>query len=112
MDLYRREGIFMDKKDLPVPFLPNKDYVLVKRDEVKTTTDSGLILPESKDNPNHIGVVVASGGVSEEKLFNKISVGDKIAYRHDTYDIKIPLDGVSYDFVSMNSVHGTYGKLA
>ena len=51
-------------------FVPLRDLVLIKPDEAKTTTESGIIIPDEVDRePINIGVVVSVGELVPAPLF-------------------------------------------
>ena len=54
---------------------PLHDRVIVKRDDVETTTESGIILTETaKEKPSH-GIVIANGNET-----NYVEVGDNVMF--------------------------------
>ncbi|GBD89313.1 10 kDa chaperonin [bacterium BMS3Abin04] len=76
---------------------PLADRVIVKPDEVKEVTKSGIVLPDtSKEKPIE-GIVVAAGPgkvTDEGKLINmSVKVGDKVLYgKYSGTEIKLDDD--------------------
>jgi chaperonin GroES len=68
-------------------FKPLNKRVLVKLDEAKRQTDSGIYLPESAQNDFATGNVIAVG--NEAAL---VKEGDKIMFAH-TVGVDIEVDG-------------------
>ena len=78
---------------------PLKDYVVAKKEEPKTTTASGLLLPE-KEKPAY--AVVESVG----KEVKDIKKGDKIIFKeYSTTPVK--LDDVEYILVKEEDILAT-----
>jgi len=68
-------------------FKPLNKRVLVKLDEAKTKTDSGIYLPQTAQNDFSTGKVIAVG--NEATL---VKAGDKIMFAH-TIGVDIEVDG-------------------
>jgi chaperonin GroES len=68
-------------------FKPLNKRVLVKLDEAKTKTDSGIYLPQTAQNDFSTGKVIAVG--NEATL---VKDGDKIMFAH-TIGVDIEVDG-------------------
>jgi chaperonin GroES len=68
-------------------FKPLNKRVLVKLDEVKKQTESGIFIPESAQNDFSTGKVIAVGN---EALL--VKDGDKIMFAH-TVGVDIEVDG-------------------
>lgn len=55
---------------------PLKNRLIVKRDETKTETESGFIIPDAAQRKELTGVVIATGpDVEEIKLGNRVIFG-------------------------------------
>lgn len=88
---------------------PIYDRLLIKRDEAKTMTDSGLYIPGNAVDKPLTGVVVACGeGVlwgNEEVYPLQVKVGDRVMFpKHCGVDIE--LDGESFLLVVEEEVFG------
>lgn len=75
--------------------------ILVKREDKKERTESGLYLPDnSKEKPN-IGVVVATGSEGDKKY--EMLIGDRVMF--SKYDgIEVTDEGNNYVLLSADSV--------
>ena len=79
---------------------PLGDRILVKMDEVKAKTASGLYIPQSAQEKTQIASVIAVG---DDKEAITVKVGDKIL--HDKYaGTQIKIDGEELLMISMPDV--------
>ena len=63
-----------------IPVKPNKNMVVLRKDEVQTQTESGIYLPDSvKNKTENQGVVVASGPRSED-YEGFAPIGSRVVY--------------------------------
>lgn len=64
---------------------PLNGYVLVRPSEAETKTASGIILPETAQEKQAIGIVLAIGGEmvleSGKVIKSPVEVGDKVCYK-------------------------------
>lgn len=85
-----------------VMFKPGKQKILVKQNEVETTTKSGILIPDAEVRKSNQGVVIAVGKETEEYF-----VGDNIMFGNGS-GIQIEVEGESYLLMMEREV---YGKL-
>ncbi|MCY1152150.1 MAG: co-chaperone GroES [Sphaerochaetaceae bacterium] len=79
---------------------PLGDRILVKMDEVKAQTASGLFIPQSAQEKTQIASVIAVG---DDKEAITVKVGDKIL--HDKYaGTQIKIDGEELLIINMGDV--------
>lgn len=55
---------------------PNGEYILILRDEPRTTTESGIVLPNSKHERTHAAKVLIKGD-----LCKYVETGDRVIYQ-------------------------------
>lgn len=90
-------------------FKPLYDKILVKRDEPKTTTPSGIILPESTREKIKTGTVVAVGegtkvaGIGLMPL--NVAVGNRIMFS-SLSGVDVSIDGQTYVLMKEEDVYG------
>ncbi len=82
---------------------PLGDRILVKMDEVKEKTASGIFIPQSAQEKTQIASVVAVG---DDKEAITVKVGDKIL--HDKYaGTQVKVDGEELLIINMDDVLAT-----
>jgi co-chaperonin GroES (HSP10) len=75
---------------------PIKDRVLIERDEKKTQTSSGLVIPDAAQDTEVTGVIIALGTDVEENL----ACGQKVLFgKHDGVTVESKYIGRSGDFI-------------
>ena len=79
-------------------FKPSNNRVLVRPEEIKTQTASGIILPDSKELPVKGTVVVGNKDINE---------GDKILFSKFGYD-EVEIDTEKYYVVSDFNILGIF----
>ncbi|MCH3916398.1 MAG: co-chaperone GroES [Spirochaetia bacterium] len=76
--------------------------ILVKMEEVKKQTASGIYIPQSAQEKTQIANVMAVG---DDKDAIKVKVGDKVL--HDKYaGTQVKIDGEEYLIINMDDVLG------
>jgi len=84
-------------------FTPLGKRVLVEREEEKTTTASGIIIP---DNAKEKPLMASVKAVSKE--LDCVSVGDKVMFaKYSGTELK--LDGVDYLVLNIDDILGVVG---
>lgn len=100
--MLRYEGVKMSRGNV----IPNRDYVLVKLDEEKLETDSGIVVAASvtKDDIPCVGTVfkVGEGRMCSTGEFSAspVSPGDRVKFK-DYAGNEIKIDGEAYSLVRM-----------
>lgn len=95
-----------------VNFKPNFGLVLVKRDEAKTTTASGLHLAESHVLPPDTGHVVAVASKREypqvgARVLMSFAEGDHVAWSY-LAGVNITIEGVEYHLLHESEILGKF----
>ncbi|MFC1789869.1 co-chaperone GroES [Patescibacteria group bacterium] len=88
---------------------PTAGYALIKPLEMKKTTPSGIVLPDTHDEKSQRGKVMAIGGPrvtdSGKAIKPEFKVGDQIVYKKWGGDeVKLGLSGEEYIFVKFEDV--------
>lgn len=79
---------------MATPINPMPEYVVVKQQEGKNKTASGLYLPDSaKEKPKTAKVVAVGAGVKEVK------VGDTVIYKNEYEATPVKVAGDEYTIV-------------
>lgn len=85
-----------------VPITPLADYVVVRQEDAKTKTASGLFLPDSGTEKPKIATVLAVGPAVRD-----VKTGDRVIFGgYSNTDIKI--EGIEYMLVKNENI---YAKL-
>lgn len=87
---------------MAVPIQPMDDYVVVKAEEAKTTTSSGLYIPDSAQEKPKTAKVVAVG--SDVK---NIKVGDNVIYQNEYEATKVTIAKDEYAIVYKKNIIAT-----
>lgn len=81
---------------------PMEDYVVVQAEVAKTTTTSGLYIPDSAQEKPKTAKVVAVG--SDVK---GVKVGDKVIYKNEYEAITVKVDAEEFTVVSKKNIIAT-----
>ena len=82
-----------------VPIMPLADYVVVRQDDAKTKTASGLLLPDSGAEKPKMAEILAVGPAVQD-----VKAGDRIVFGgYSNTDIKI--EGVEYMLVKNENIY-------
>ena len=86
-------------------FTPLFERVLIKPDQIETTTSTGIILPvEARQRPN-TGTILALGHLITKHTGAPLKVGDKVLYqKYSGLDFK--WNGSNYHLVMANDILG------
>lgn len=87
---------------MAVPIQPMEDYVVVKAEDAKTTTTSGLYIPDSAQEKPKTAKVLAVG--SEVK---NVKVGDNIIYKNEYEATNVKLGKEEYSVVFKKNIIAT-----
>ena len=82
-------------------YKPLNENVLLERKEVKTTTSSGIFIPENTIEKENVGKVVAISEKVEGK--NEIKVGDLVIFKEKS-EIEIKLEKKEYIVVKFEDI--------
>ena len=83
---------------------PTAGFVLVKQEEVKTKTESGIILQETNLEKPHQGVVLACGANTEIKC--PANVGDTIIFKKWASN-GVKINNEEYQFIKFEDIFAT-----
>ncbi len=85
---------------------PLADRVLVQPLEAETTTDSGIIIPDTaKEKPLQGTIIAAGNGKKDEPL--TVKVGDKVLFGQYA-GTEIKLDGKNYLIMKESDIYGIF----
>ncbi len=87
---------------MAVPIQPMEDYVVAQAEEAKTTTASGLYIPDSAQEKPKTAKVVAVGGDVKT-----VKVGDNIIYKNEYEATNVKVGKEEYTLVYKKNIIAT-----
>ena len=81
-----------------IPLKPLADYVVLKQEEAKTKTATGLFLPDKAGEKPKIATVVAVG-----PQVTDVAVGDKVVYGGYSFN-EVKVDSQDYLLIKLDSI--------
>lgn len=87
---------------MAVPIQPMDEYIVVQAEEAKTTTSSGLYIPDSAQEKPKTAKVLAVGADVKN-----VKVGDKVIYKNEYDATKVKVGDNEYVVVYKKNIIAT-----